>query len=362
MWHLTLRTLLAHRGRFALTLFADVLSVTFISGSLMLTDTSERLLEDQFRTASAGVDITIRDAAAFDSAMGVEVDRDPLPADTVRRVTAIDGVREVQPVVDGQGVLEVDGRAIVPTGASLLSSYSPEPFGAFTVRDGRAPENPGEVAIDVATARSAGIEPGDTVAVLTDSRTSLTVVGLVGFADQDGMTGATVALVQPAEAQRMLDVNGYSEILATVEDGTPAEAVIDELRTVLGETYAVASAQDSAAASASAAQEQIGSLSIRRERLGGPRDPACGPGQRQQGEVGRDHRGELRRAAPLLHQGAPDRRLEIVLIRTISSGRPGTTPRPNTGSTDYRRVSSWVRHSRPTRLDFTSTTPIGWTG
>ncbi|MGA8045169.1 MAG: FtsX-like permease family protein [Dermatophilaceae bacterium] len=262
MWHLTLRTLLAHRGRFALTLFAVILSVTFISGSLMLTDTSERLLEDQFRTASAGVDITIRDAAAFDSAMGVEVDRDPLPADTVQRVAAIDGVREVQPVVDGQGLLEVDGRAVVPTGASLLSSYSPEPFGAFTVRDGRPPENEGEVAIDVATARVAGIEPGDTVAVLTDSRTSLTVVGLVGFADQDGMTGATVALVQLPEAQRMLDVNGYSEILATVEDGTSAEGVIDALRTALGETYAIASAQDSAAASASAAQEQIGSLSM----------------------------------------------------------------------------------------------------
>ncbi|WP_194288624.1 ABC transporter permease, partial [Ornithinicoccus halotolerans] len=263
MWHLTLRNLLAHRGRFALTLLAVVLSVTFISGSLMLTDTSERLLDDQFRAASAGVDITVRDAAAFDSAMGVEVERDPLPSNLVERVAQAPGVGDVRPVADGQGVLEVDGEAVVPTGPSLLSSYSPEPFGAFTVREGRAPERTGEVAIDVATARTAGVEPGDTVAVLTDRRTALRVVGLVGFADEDGMPGATVALVPLAEAQHMLGLSGgYSELLVTTADGASVEEVLAGLRSALGERYAVASAQDSAAASASAAQEQIGSLGL----------------------------------------------------------------------------------------------------
>lgn len=263
MWHLTLRNLLAHRGRFVLTLLAVVLSVTFISGSLMLTDTSERLLEDQFRTASAGVDITIRDAAAFDSAMGVEVERDPLPADLLEKVAQAPGVGQAHPVADGQGVLEVDGEAVVPTGASLLSSYSPEPLGAFTVRSGRAPENEGEVAIDVATARTAGVAPGDTVAILTDRRTTLEVVGLVGFAESDGMPGATVALVLLQDAQRMLETaGGYSEILVTAADGASVQDVLSQLRTTLGERYAVASAQDSAAASAAAAQEQIGSLSM----------------------------------------------------------------------------------------------------
>ncbi|MFD1504836.1 ABC transporter permease, partial [Georgenia yuyongxinii] len=92
MWHLTLRHIATHRSRFALTLLAVVLGVTFVSGSLVLTDTSQKLFEDQFRTASAGVDLTIRDAAAFDSAMGVEVERDPLPADLLGRVLAVDGV------------------------------------------------------------------------------------------------------------------------------------------------------------------------------------------------------------------------------------------------------------------------------
>jgi putative ABC transport system permease protein len=104
MWHLTLRNVVAHRARFALTLLAVVLAVTFVSGSLLLTDTSDRLLEEQFRTAAAGVDLTVRDAAAFDSAMGVEVDRDPLPADVVGRVRAVPGVDDVLAIADGQGL------------------------------------------------------------------------------------------------------------------------------------------------------------------------------------------------------------------------------------------------------------------
>lgn len=262
MWHLTLRNVVAHRGRFVLALLAVVLSVTFVSGSLMLTDTSEHVLDDQFRDATAGVDLTVRDAATFDSAMGVEVDRDPLPAGVADRVRSVPGVAEVLPVADGQGLLEVDGEPVVPSGASMLSSWAPEPFGAFVVRQGRAPRAAGEVALDVATATAAGVRIGDEVAVLTDGRTDLRVVGLVGFADADGLTGATVALVTLPEAQRMLGLGDAVSELRVTTDGGTADAVIARTRAVLGDEVAVASAQDIAAAGADAAKEQLGSLGI----------------------------------------------------------------------------------------------------
>lgn len=263
MWHLTLRNVLAHRGRFALTLFAVVLAVSFAAGSLTLTGTSEKLLDEQFRTAAAGVDITVRDAAAFDSAMGVEVDRDPLPAGVVDRLLRVPGVESALPAVDGQGLLVVGGEPVVPPGASVLASWSPEPFGAFGLRQGRAPETVGEVVVDLETARTAGIDIGDVVDVTTDSRTSLRVVGLVGFADADGMPGATVALVTLEQAQRMLGLgDGLSEVLLTTSGTQPVDQVLSAVRSVLGDEYAVASAQDTAAASADAAQEQLGSLGM----------------------------------------------------------------------------------------------------
>ncbi|MDC7120850.1 ABC transporter permease [Cellulomonas fimi] len=263
MWHLTLRNVMAHRGRFALTLLAVVLAVTFVSGSLMLTDTSARLLEDQFTTAAAGVDLTVRDAATFDQAMGVEVDRDPLPAHVIERVRGLEGVADVRPVADGQGLLEVDGEAVVPTGASMLSSYSPEPFGAFAIREGRAPVAEGEVVLDLATAGQTGVEVGDRVDVLTESRTELQVVGLAGFGDGDGIPGATVTLVSLAEAQKMLDLgDGVSELLVTTTRDRTVEEVIAAVRGDLGDDYAVTSAQDAADAGAAAAQEQLGSLDM----------------------------------------------------------------------------------------------------
>lgn len=263
MWHLTLRNVVAHRARFALTLLAVVLAVTFVSGSLLLTDTSDRLLEEQFGTAAAGVDLTVRGAAAFGSAMGVEVDRDPLTPDVVERVRSVEGVGEVEPVATGQGLIEVDGEALVPTGASVLASWAPEPFGAFTVREGRAPASAGEVVLDLATARDAGVEMGDTVAVLTDLRTDLEVVGLAGFGDADGVPGATLALVTLADAQRMLELgDGVSELRVTTADGTSVQDALPTLRDALGDEYDVATAQDTAAASADAAQEQLGSLGL----------------------------------------------------------------------------------------------------
>ncbi|QGQ19425.1 FtsX-like permease family protein [Cellulomonas sp. JZ18] len=261
--HLALRSVRVHAGRLALTVLAVALAVAVVAGSLALTGTSERLLDAQFRTAAAGVDVTVRGAAAFDSAMGVEVDREPLPAALVDEVRAAPGVEEVQPVAEGSGLLEVDGSAVVPTGASVLSSYAPAPFGAFGLREGRAPVSTGEVAVDAATARAAGLAVGDTVDVLTDGRTTLRVVGLVGFAGDDGVPGATVALVPLADAQRMLGLgDGLTELQVRARAGTRVADVVADLRARLGDDYAVASAQDGAAASAAAAAEQLGPLRL----------------------------------------------------------------------------------------------------
>src|SRR3954469_400505 len=109
MWRLTLSTALAHRSRLALTWLAVALGVAFVAGSLVLTDTSSRLLDDQFRTTAAGVDLTVRGAAAFDAAMGVEVPRAPLPAALAARVAATPGVARARAVASGPGQLQVRG-------------------------------------------------------------------------------------------------------------------------------------------------------------------------------------------------------------------------------------------------------------
>src|SRR6476469_7198194 len=101
MFRLALKQVLTHRFRLAFTLLAVTLGVTFVTGSIVLTDTYQRLFDDQFANDTSGTDITIKTAVAFDSAMGVEVDRDPLPARLVDQVRAVPGVASVDAVAAG---------------------------------------------------------------------------------------------------------------------------------------------------------------------------------------------------------------------------------------------------------------------
>jgi putative ABC transport system permease protein len=99
MLRLVLKQTLVHRARLLLTFVAITLGVTFVSGTLILTDTSRQVFDDQFRTAATDVDLVVRDAVAFDAAMGVEVERDPLDPEVVDDVAGTPGVARAVPVV-----------------------------------------------------------------------------------------------------------------------------------------------------------------------------------------------------------------------------------------------------------------------
>ncbi|WP_043503169.1 ABC transporter permease [Georgenia sp. SUBG003] len=263
MWHLTLAHIRTHRSRFTLTLLAVVLGVTFVTGSLVLTDTSQRLFEDQFRTASAGVDLTVRDAAAFDSAMGVEVERDPLPAELLDRVRAVDGVADAAASAAGQGLLEADGEPLVPAGASVLSSWSPAPFGAFEIREGTEPTADGQVVLDVATAQTYGIALGDEVTVRADVVDTLEVVGLAGFGTEDGLADTTMALVSLPTAQRLLELGDQvTQVQAVAADGITPTALQTAVGAALGGEYDLATAQDTVAAGAAAAASKLSMIRV----------------------------------------------------------------------------------------------------
>jgi putative ABC transport system permease protein len=122
MWTLALKQVVANRLRFVLTAVAVVLGVTFVSGTLVLTDTAQKLFDDKFSSRNAGTDLTVRTEVAFDEAMGVEVEHAPVPATLLARTRSTAGVAAAAGVVTGRGTLLVDGTAVRSAGQPVLMS------------------------------------------------------------------------------------------------------------------------------------------------------------------------------------------------------------------------------------------------
>lgn len=258
MLRTTVKSLAARKLRLLLTATAIVLGTTFVTGTLVLTDTSTRLFNDQFAQATAGVDVVVREAATFDAAMGVEVERNPVPAEVLEAIRATAGVAGAEGVVRGSALLVVDGEPVIPSGPSIGGSWNSGPYNAFEIAVGRPPRAGGEVVVDRATATSAGVEVGDSVGLsLPDGTHAMTVVGTADFGDAAGIPNTTVALVEPAAAQELFDLgDGWSEV-QVIADGIDTGVLRDSLDQTLDASWEISTSRDVAAASATAAQEQL---------------------------------------------------------------------------------------------------------
>jgi len=261
MWRLAIKQVAAHRFRFVLTTLAVVLGVTFVSGTLVLTDTSQQLFDDTFTSRSSGSDLTIRTEVAFDEAMGVEVEHDPVSADLVTEVRGTAGVDEAAGMISGKGALLVNSEPVASTGQPLLLSWTGAPFGGFEITSGHAPQRDGELVLDQDTARRADVEIGAEVTIQSDSVGRFEVVGLAESTREAAYEGVSVALTGVADAQHLLRLGDrFSEIRVTAEGGTAVSTLQERLQDAVGDGFAVTSSKDVARASVDAARTQLAYL------------------------------------------------------------------------------------------------------
>ena len=89
MWRVTIKGLLAHKLRLALTALAIVLGVTFIAGTFVLTDTLHNTFNTLFGNIYQNIDFQVRGVAQFGS--GGTATRNPVPESLV-----VDGARRAR--------------------------------------------------------------------------------------------------------------------------------------------------------------------------------------------------------------------------------------------------------------------------
>ena len=75
MRRVTIKGLLAHKLRFALTALAVMLGVAFMSGTMILTDTISRTFDNLFADVNRGTDAYVRSAQSLSSGFGGPVRR-----------------------------------------------------------------------------------------------------------------------------------------------------------------------------------------------------------------------------------------------------------------------------------------------
>jgi putative ABC transport system permease protein len=253
MWRTTLRSLLAHKLRLALSGLAIVLGVAFVSGTLVFTDTLSKTFNDLFQATSA--DVNVEPKAAFETGLagtGGAAAVAHVPDAVVQDLQDVDGVEAVQGFVQAEGVYLIDesGEVLDTGGAPGLgiSWDVDERLSATTLVEGRGPAAPDEVALDTGAVEKAGYEVGDRVTVLTTGpRVEAELVGVFRFGESGGLAGASLTAFDAATAQQLLTEPGsWSGVGVLAAEGRTDEQVRDAVATALGDGYDVKTREEQA--------------------------------------------------------------------------------------------------------------------
>ena len=249
MLRATLKGLLAHKLRFALTGLAVVLGVAFMSGTFVLTDTVSKVFNDLFGEINENTDAYVRSSSSTDVDFGGTL-RPWIPESLVEPVRAVDGVELAEPdfvLQSGVRLLDSDGDPMgnPNMGAPTLGIAWEEVTGGTGVEvvEGHAPETADEIALDRRSADDGGYEVGDSVRVNTplgDADQPYTLAGVARFGIGDSPAGAITVFFALEELQRIagalppdVEEPQIGGVIVSAQDGVSEDVLRDRIAAAL---------------------------------------------------------------------------------------------------------------------------------
>lgn len=217
----TLRSFLAHKGRLLLSALAVVLSVAFVAGSLIFSDTLSRTFDRLF--ASTAPDVTVSPREELDEAIPSGMTA-TLPASLLDRVSRIDGVADARLEAEVQNITVADSKNEAvgsTTGAPTIGTdWSPGPRSPVELTSGHAPHGAGEALLDSESADRKDLKIGDTLSVIGPQGTfKVRLVGIATFTTTN--PGATLLFLDTPTAQTKLlgDADAATGISVDAKEG-----------------------------------------------------------------------------------------------------------------------------------------------
>ncbi|MFJ4714965.1 ABC transporter permease [Streptomyces sp. NPDC088785] len=249
----SLRNFVAHKGRMALSAIAVLLSVAFVCGTLVFTDTMDKTFDKLFTATSSDVTVSPKGSAAEGSATGRP---ESLPASAVAAVAKARGVKSAEGAVSSMNVTVVDAKNKnmgSENGApTIAGNWTRNDLRSMEITAGHAPRGPTEVMVDSDTVAKHHLKLGDelrTIAATGDH--TARIAGIAAFTVTN--PGAAVFYFDTATAQReLLGTTGrFTQINAVAASGYSDAQVKRHVQDALTTPYKVQTQQEAADANAS---------------------------------------------------------------------------------------------------------------
>jgi putative ABC transport system permease protein len=244
------RNFFAHKGRMALSAVAVLLSVAFVSGTLVFTDTMNTTFDKLFAVTSSDVTVSPKDAKDEDDGAGTGRPSS-LPASTVEQVAAVDGVRKAEGAVASTSVTVVNSENKnmgSSTGApTFAGNWTRNDLKSMEITSGHAPRGPTEVMVDADTADKHDLGLGDelrTIAATGDVRAR--IVGIASWKVTN--PGAAVVYFDTETAQRtLLGATGrFTQVSVTAAAGVSDAKLKQDIGQALDGSYKIQTAKENA--------------------------------------------------------------------------------------------------------------------
>jgi putative ABC transport system permease protein len=188
LFKLSRRSFLAHKGTMLLSLASIVLSVAFVAGTLLFTDTATSTFNEIFGAAAADVAVSPNTPSGngngLDTSGGNPV---TLPASTLDQVARVPGVATALGEISVSNASLVDaatGRAVRPQdgGDTLVGAWVPGPRMPVALQSGSAPTSSNQIVLDSVSASRFHLAVGSTVKLINPlGSVDLTVSGIASF-------------------------------------------------------------------------------------------------------------------------------------------------------------------------------------
>jgi putative ABC transport system permease protein len=261
-----LRNVLSHKLRLGLSFVAVVLSVAFVAGSLIFTDTLGKSFRDLFTQISP--DVTVSKATNFSNSFDAGATA-VVPQSVVDTIKGIDGADVVEPQVNVQGVQIVgsNGKVIGTAGPPALGGDFSDTEGISPLKlvEGHAPQGPDQVVIDQSSVEKGKLQVGQPVKIVMPSGPPVepTLVGVVRYGETGNLAGATFTGWEAASAQQLLlHDDTWSAVAVRADDGVSDATLKKRIADALPAGYDVRTSAEQAEEAASDIEQGLSFLNV----------------------------------------------------------------------------------------------------